>query len=105
MQSLKEYCLGEIRVAQETISDGQTIAVAFILYLLCLGRLHSYELMEACSNLIAIIEEMDIFQEHYHIDYEFLSHSIRLLSRSLAYFNGVRLKTTFREMLKSPLSS
>jgi hypothetical protein len=62
VQSLKEYCLGEIRVPASTINDGHIIAVVFLLYILCLDRLHSYELTEACTNIIAIVEEMEIQQ-------------------------------------------
>ncbi|MBS1889820.1 MAG: hypothetical protein JST59_00875 [Actinobacteria bacterium] len=61
--------------------------------------------MEACCNLIAIIEEMEIQQENYEKDYDFLSNSVKLLSRSLHYLNNLRLQTTFREMLKSPVNS
>ncbi|MBS1889819.1 MAG: hypothetical protein JST59_00870 [Actinobacteria bacterium] len=37
--SLKEYCMGEVRVVDSTVGDGQIVAVIFLLYMLCLGRL------------------------------------------------------------------
>jgi hypothetical protein len=63
--SLKEYCLGELRVTKESIHNGHIIAVVFLLYMMCLGGLKPHELMEVCANLISIIDELGIFQEHY----------------------------------------